>query len=134
MKCNYSQKHKKKHIIRSEDLKEVNDYIEESFIQWLEFSRVSKNEFLAKAVIQPFEIHKTENKNGISVALFFGGLPFGEPIITSPDTSQNRHFKEKTAYLLMHMAQKLDTVNGGDYFCKVVKDFAKNELLVGYNI
>jgi hypothetical protein len=129
MKANY----KKRHIISGRDLKEINAYFADGYRQWLETSGVKEDEFLAKANSTDFKLLKSEFGNQISISLVFEGLPFGLPIL-SPPGEQSKFCKENIAFLLMHIAQKLDKVKGGDYFGKTVQEFARKELLTKYNI
>ena len=130
MKCSY--KHKK-HVIGSDDLKVLNDYIAESFERWLSVSGKTEDEFLSYATkVLPFAIHRTDNYGIKYVSLFCDGVPYGHPIMSSPNLGENTHFNENTAFLLMYMAQKLDGVNGGTYFCKIAKEFARTKLLFNY--
>ena len=137
MKCSYNSnvKQRNKCVIGSKDLKVLNDYIVESFNQWLFISGKTEAEFLSYVTkVLPFAIHRTDNYGTIYISLFCDGVPYGHPIRSSPIFEENRHFNENTAFLLMHMAKKLDNVNGGNYFCEITKEFAKTKLLFNYEL
>ncbi len=129
MKSNYNSKPRKKHIFKTEYLRQLNGYFSESFERWLMMSGWTEKEFLLRCSNTIlFEIKKTDNRGEIRVQMYFDGTEVGQPIISSPDEAQNVYFNENTAFLLMHIAEKLDKINGGNCFCNVVREFAKTEL------
>jgi hypothetical protein len=107
----------------------MNCYLEANFKAWLELSGIRESEFLVHGKSKSLKIDKTETRGEIRITLTIGGVKVGMPIITNPD-GYNEHFKQNAAFLLMLMAEKLDTVHGGEYFCSVVQDFVRCELKV----
>ena len=130
MKCNYKSKIKRRHTITTHDLKEMNDFFEESYHDWLRLSCISVGDFLNLANLKPFEIRMSGSLDSMSISLVFGGMVIGMPIIRNGE--QDEYFKENTAFMLFTMAQKLDNVNGGDYFSNIARNFARTELLTKY--
>jgi hypothetical protein len=123
MKCNYKRN---KPQIKGNDFKTITEEFKELFTLWLNASGINEDEFLECGMIKPFKIHKTEESNAIQVFLTFGGIPLGQPFISSTDKNI---FMVDTTYMLLHIAGKLDKADGGDYFYNITREFAKNELL-----
>ena len=62
----------------------------------------------------------------MQVYITCGGIPLGQPFISSSDKNKNL-FMVDTTYMLLYIARKLNKVDGSDYFYNIAREFAKNE-------
>jgi hypothetical protein len=123
MKCNVKNKQPK---IQGQDLKLITEEYAKTFDLWLAASGISEEEFLRRGAVKPFKIHTSEKFGTMQIYITCGGVPLGQPFISSSD---KKAFMVDTAYMLLYVAGKLDSADGGDYFSGIAREFAKTELM-----